>query len=131
MSIASSVPAELRRDMRKYERTQSREPCRVCGKHIAITEAHHLLKLKDICEAYQYNPYADIFFTSLVWLCPNCHTYVHFIERDIKNLDKCEASDAVKQGLVDIHNARIEWLHYVYKDDYYKVFDENGTRVKK
>lgn len=54
---------------------RQKKPCFICGKHKAITEAHHTIPLKELVrllEAWGKLPEPPI-----VWLCPNCHTYVH------------------------------------------------------
>lgn len=58
---------------------KQREPCFICGKHRSITEAHHTIPLKNMAlllEAWESLPEPPI-----VWLCPNCHTYVHIWQR--------------------------------------------------
>lgn len=58
---------------------RNREPCFICGKHRSITQAHHTIPLKNMAlllEAWESLPEPPI-----VWLCPNCHTYVHNWQR--------------------------------------------------
>jgi hypothetical protein len=49
-----------------------RAPCIVCGKHRAITHAHHLIPL-----AQQYDRGFGEPNHRHVWLCPNHHVVVH------------------------------------------------------
>ena len=58
---------------------KEREPCFICGEHRAITEAHHVLPLKDVAALLESCGILDE--PSVVWLCPNCHTYVHELKR--------------------------------------------------
>lgn len=64
---------ELRR---KYRTTGGgkKQPCFVCGHHESITELHHVFPLKDCATFLEAVNSIEV---PLVWLCPNCHTYVH------------------------------------------------------
>ncbi len=51
-----------------------RQPCSVCHKYLAVTQAHHLIPL--------HKQYDRKFVTadhSIVWLCPTHHAAVHRI----------------------------------------------------
>ena len=60
---------------------QKRESCYICGEHKTITQAHHVMPLKDVaqimsrCELTMEEP-------PVVWLCPNCHAYVHKFKQE-------------------------------------------------
>lgn len=54
---------------------KQREPCFICGKHGSITEAHHTIPLKDV--AALLAAWGSLPEPPVVWLCPNCHTYLH------------------------------------------------------
>ena len=70
-------------DLRRHCAThRQREPCFICGKHEDITEAHHAKSLEEV--AHILNHCADwvtIEEPPIVWLCPNCHTYIHNLMR--------------------------------------------------
>lgn len=54
---------------------KNRQPCFICGKHHSITEAHHVVPLKDV--AFLLESWGNLEEPPIVWLCPNCHTYIH------------------------------------------------------
>lgn len=69
--------ADLRRQCVVHRR---REPCFICGGHETITEAHHVMPLKDVafildggCLTMEEPP--------IEWLCPNCYAYTHAFYR--------------------------------------------------
>ena len=64
------------KEIRKSRKKQNREPCVVCGKHRAITQEHHVIPLKKCADILNRNIALRI-DAPLVWLCPNCHAYVH------------------------------------------------------
>lgn len=55
---------------------RNKEPCRICGQHKDIAQAHHVMSLKEVaqlmsrCRQNMEEP-------PVVWLCPNHHAYVH------------------------------------------------------
>lgn len=64
------------KNIRKGRKKRDREPCFVCGKHRSITQEHHILPLKHCAEILNRN-IAEKIDVPLIWLCPNCHAYVH------------------------------------------------------
>lgn len=54
---------------------RQREPCFICGKHKTITEAHHIMPLKDV--ALLLESWGCLDEPPIIWLCPNCHSYIH------------------------------------------------------
>ena len=64
---------ELRRRS-KENRGIDRQPCFVCGRHESITELHHVFTLKDCVMVFDIVQSVEV---PMVWLCPNCHTYIH------------------------------------------------------
>ena len=61
---------KLKRKKHKYKN----EECYICEKHKYITELHHVISFSD-CKL-EYEIYGE-YKTKLVWLCPNCHSYLH------------------------------------------------------
>lgn len=59
-----------------------KQPCRICGKHQIIAEQHHLISLKECSEILTRWPNSSI-SVPLIWLCPNCHTYVHWASKEL------------------------------------------------
>lgn len=57
------------------KRPQTGEPCFVCGLHNEITEKHHVLPVEKI--ANMLNDGITDIASPTIWLCPNCHSYVH------------------------------------------------------
>lgn len=55
----------------------SREPCAVCKKHRTITEAHHIVPLREMAELANLFHLEFVPEPSTIWLCPNCHKYLH------------------------------------------------------
>lgn len=51
-----------------------REVCFICGKHKSITQQHHVNPFKNIKTHVKYHGH---YKSKLIWLCPNCHIYVH------------------------------------------------------
>ena len=63
------------KDLRKKQRkNELKQPCYICGRHQTITELHHVFTLKDCANVIETVKSVDV---PLVWLCPNCHTYIH------------------------------------------------------
>ena len=84
MSYRRITSQELRKRARH---PGEREPCYICQEHGKITQAHHICTLK------AWATYATAFQIfeepPTVWLCPNCHAYVH---QSIKNV--CRTLDS-------------------------------------
>ena len=57
------------------KRPKTGEPCFVCGLHDKITEKHHVLPVATIAD--MLNDGIEDIGTPTIWLCPNCHSYVH------------------------------------------------------
>ena len=55
-----------------------REQCFICGQHVGITELHHLIQVSELADLLNKGAlsFSDV-KTPVVWLCPNCHAYVH------------------------------------------------------
>ena len=54
------------------------EPCYICGEHESITVIHHVVPVSDIAKYLNIGWVGvDKVSSSIVWLCPNCHAYVH------------------------------------------------------
>ena len=55
-----------------------RESCFICGKHEGITVAHHVVPVSELT-TYLNVGWIGVSEVSspIVWLCPNCHAYVH------------------------------------------------------
>lgn len=56
----------------------NREECFICHKHKGITHLHHVLPLNE-CAKWMNTGYVDTVNIPRVWLCPNCHSYVHAV----------------------------------------------------
>lgn len=83
---------------------RKREPCFICGKHRSITQAHHTIPLKNMAlllEAWESLPEPPI-----VWLCPNCHTYVH----NWQSVDPSELENGVLKKIFSIHQVGEDFL---------------------
>lgn len=64
-------------DIRKQcARHGERQPCFICGLHRDITEAHHVMPLEEVASVIN-NTHLSMKEPPVVWLCPNCHTYLH------------------------------------------------------
>ena len=55
---------------------ETRQPCFACEKHSSITQCHHVVPLK-MCAYLLNNGFTNRIENPLVWLCPNCHAYLH------------------------------------------------------
>lgn len=73
----SAQPVQIRSsDLRRQCAShKNRKPCFICGRHQSITEAHHTITLKEISQLLM--SWGSLPEPPVVWLCPNCHTYVH------------------------------------------------------
>lgn len=72
----------IRRMFGKIERPKEGVPCHVCGKNDYITELHHVIPIREI--AKYINEFDVPLYkvkTPIVWLCPNCHSYLHAYDR--------------------------------------------------
>ena len=67
---------QLRKTHHHSHKTEDQEPCCVCGKHRSITHQHHVITLKKCAKIFNTIS-IDKINAPLVWLCPNCHAYVH------------------------------------------------------
>ena len=65
------------KDLRKQTPKHSdRQPCFACGGHQSITHLHHVISLRE-CADMLNNEYTNEISIPTVWLCPNCHAYIH------------------------------------------------------
>lgn len=65
------------KDLRKQcKRSKEKAPCYICGKHAEITELHHVVPLSRCAKKMNRLNLKEI-EVETVWLCPNCHAYVH------------------------------------------------------
>ncbi len=75
-----------------------RDPCFICGKHRSITEAHHTIPLEKITALLK--TWGTLPEPPIVWLCPNCHTYVH----SYQNIDPLDLEPAVLKKIFEIQD---------------------------
>lgn len=83
-----------------------REPCFMCGEHESITELHHVVPVSVLAEFLNGGWIgADEISSPIVWLCPNCHRYVHEAMDGnwdlIKSILPCSCS-SFRSGLLDV-----------------------------
>lgn len=91
---------ELRKQTIRY---REHKPCEVCGKHEAITHLHHVISLKDC--AMLLNA-VDAVNTPVVFLCPNCHAYIHQMQKGIFYNAMLNMSESDYKSLVSILKVR-------------------------
>lgn len=72
----------------KRDRSNSLHECYVCKKHHHITEKHHIFPLRWLSQEISRSDITT-FSNKLIYLCPNCHRYVH---RLIREMEKCEVT---------------------------------------
>ena len=103
------------------------QPCFICGKHVHITEEHHVIPLKEIAKFLNLGIITiDVVEIPIVWLCPNCHSYIH--ECMSKNLGCTTAvewmkSEDYKEGFI-IRVCKILKM----RDDFYKKILKNQMK---
>lgn len=68
------------KELRKQSKKGNRQVCEACGEHESITENHHLLTLKKCALLINTGVFIEI-KSPIVWLCPNCHMYLHQMMR--------------------------------------------------
>lgn len=83
---------EKRYFMREIRRTtkakkKKRQPCAICGKHLFITELHHLISVSELAEMLCRNG-SEFYPLVTVWLCPNHHVYWHRLRSAKTKLDR-------------------------------------------
>ena len=74
MNELTTSAAALRKQHKKPK--TEHEPCYVCGKHRTITQQHHIISLKKCAEIFNRTAIKKV-NAPLIWLCPNCHSYIH------------------------------------------------------
>lgn len=74
MSVWQRKPSINAKRLRKSKGHIEREECFVCGKHKEITQLHHIMPLQECAQWLEYVKGIEV---PRVWLCPNCHAYVH------------------------------------------------------
>ena len=65
-------------DIRNRMSSKHREKCFVCGGFPEITQLHHVVPLHECANLFNQG-YKDDIDVPMVWLCPNCHAYIHQI----------------------------------------------------
>lgn len=76
------------KDLRKQNQKKRHgegHSCFACGKHPYITHLYHVIPLAEVADLFNDNLTKKISIPT-VWLCPNCHTYVHWILNNSDNL---------------------------------------------
>lgn len=70
------------------KKSKNGEPCYVCSKHAEITELHHVVSVSELTKLLN-NKDLDLeeLETPVVWLCPNCHAYLHKIKSFVSGSD--------------------------------------------
>lgn len=70
--------ARLLRKVLPKPHHKDRKPCFICGDHKNITEVHYLVQLSELANLINKGIVSPKNVTSTIaWLCPNCHAYVH------------------------------------------------------
>lgn len=82
--------SDLRRQCAVHRK---REPCWICGRHTRITEAHHLVPLKQVAMYVNRYKLTTVKEPPIAWLCPNCHAYLHKFEMASEFRDEFEHDD--------------------------------------
>jgi hypothetical protein len=78
MSKNDITAKTLRKLFQSYKKPKEGIPCCVCNKNPLITELHHLVPFKDMANLIsEFGLPLEKARTSCVWLCPNCHAYLH------------------------------------------------------
>lgn len=60
---------------------EEKDNCFICGKHKVITEEHYIVPLAEVKESTK-KEYED----EIIYICPNCHTYLHLMLRNKEEL---------------------------------------------
>lgn len=103
------TPKMLRKILPKHGR-DDRKPCFICGDHENITEVHHLVQLSEMADLLN-GGIADPkrIVSTITWLCPNCHAYVHAAMRgDIDVAMDVYMSPKWRKGFDELSQKRIE-----------------------
>jgi hypothetical protein len=104
----AKITAKMLRQMEGTHRNE-KKPCEICGMHDSVTVLHHVLSLEEAASLINKR-WIDIGTPrETVWLCPTCHTYVHWLLKrylkDSSTLDgvvyalELEAGSMVKNGV--------------------------------
>lgn len=92
-----------------------RQPCFICGKHKSITELHHVIQISELTQ-YLNSGVIDVgdVSTPVVWLCPNCHAYIHAITRGDSDLLYSLATSVERlEHFQKLMDSRISHLRYI------------------
>lgn len=82
-------------DARREFVSSSREPCRVCGRFLAVTHAHHVIPL-----SLQYDSGKKRANHDHVWLCPTHHAVVHVLL--VERADAVGVGRATASVIIDL-----------------------------
>ena len=109
------------KDLRKQcHNGGERADCYVCGKHSLITHKHHVLPLEKCARWLDLG--IETISIPTVWLCPNCHAYIHFILRRYEVYKVIEAmSGDENKKIMEILKIHDELENELYK----KVMEAN------
>lgn len=92
------------KELRKQTvRHKEHDKCEVCGKHAGITHLHHVINLKDCAMLLNVVDSVD---TPIVSLCPNCHAYIHQMQKGVFYNAMMNMSESEYKRLADILKIR-------------------------
>lgn len=102
---------EVRRLM-PNERGLKHEPCFICGKHAGITVIHHVVPASELTMYLNVGWIsAEEVSSPTVWLCPNCHTYVHAaLDCKFDVVEPMKSDDKWNERFEIIWNERYRYL---------------------
>ena len=103
------------KELRKQSKKEDRQVCEACSGHESITQKHHLLPLKKCAMFLNTGLFKD-FGTPVVWLCPNCHMYLHQMMRGLYHYSALGNEPEVNKNLRGLLEKYEKWFFY-YLDE--------------
>lgn len=110
------------KNLRKHRpKCDKGHPCFACGKHPYITHLHHVIPLTEVADLFNDHLVEKISIPT-VWLCPNCHTYVHWILNNTNNLKPIVNADTkTLERIIEVaqmyDNEKKKIMHDIFSGD--------------
>lgn len=109
---------------------EARQPCFACGRHSSITHCHHVVPLKS-CAYLLRKGFTSRIEDPLVWLCPNCHAYLHQLLNGNAGNVKEDLEPEIVHRLLVLVKTGDEIISAIVGNEYYTPADiiEAARRV--
>lgn len=117
---------EIRKRIRAASGTKKRKPCHICKKHEAITHLHHLVPVRRMAVPMMVRRiYSGTIHIPTVWVCPNHHAYLHFLQ----SIRAATYKNAWEMPQVNLEGSIAEYEELLSKK-HYQLFVDSLEAIK-